>query len=142
MSEPSRAFTVDGSNPELIQNGELVLTLTESGGGTRLSSTREVLYGTITASIKTVGAPGVVTAFITMSGAKDEIDAEWTGTDTDEVQVRVLFVAWFPSLMTADSSKSRSEQLLLARRRRQLLSRWQSCRGKSTRAISHIVSKA
>lgn len=77
---------LDGSNPALIQNGELVLTLTESGGGTRLSSTREVLYGTITASIKTVGAPGVVTAWITMSGVKDEIDWEWTGNNTDEAQ--------------------------------------------------------
>lgn len=57
---------VDSSNPALVQNNALVLTLTENGGGTRVSTTRTVLYGTIQASIKTVGVPGVVTAFITM----------------------------------------------------------------------------
>lgn len=60
----------DKSNASLIDNGELSLVLTQTGGGTKLSSTRAILYGSITASIKTVGAPGVVTAFITMSGVK------------------------------------------------------------------------
>ncbi|BGP38232.1 putative glycosidase CRH2 [Rhodotorula kratochvilovae] len=77
---------LDGSNPALVQDGNLVLTLTEDGGGTRISTTRNVLYGTIQASIKTVGAAGVVTAFITMSGVKDEIDFEWTTNNTNEVQ--------------------------------------------------------
>ncbi|GAA5992461.1 hypothetical protein JCM10908_000827 [Rhodotorula pacifica] len=74
--------TLDSSKPSIVQNGELVLTLTQNGGGTKVSTTRSVLYGTISASIKTVGAAGVVTAFITMSGVKDEIDIEWTGNDT------------------------------------------------------------
>ncbi|KPV76109.1 glycoside hydrolase family 16 protein, partial [Rhodotorula graminis WP1] len=77
---------LDSSNPPIVQNNALVLTLTENGGGTRVSTTDTVLYGTIQASIKTVGAPGVVTAFITMSGVKDEIDFEWTGNNTDETQ--------------------------------------------------------
>ncbi|GAA6051512.1 hypothetical protein JCM3770_000390 [Rhodotorula araucariae] len=77
---------LDGSNPALVQDGNLALTLTEDGGGTRVSTTRSVLYGTIQASIKTVGAAGVVTAFITMSGVKDEIDFEWTTNNTNEVQ--------------------------------------------------------
>ncbi|GAA5851266.1 hypothetical protein JCM9279_007504 [Rhodotorula babjevae] len=76
---------LDSSNPALVQNNALVLTLTENGGGTRVSTTRTVLYGTIQASIKTVGVPGVVTAFITMSGVKDEIDFEWTTNNTNEV---------------------------------------------------------
>ncbi|SGZ14717.1 BQ5605_C029g10613 [Microbotryum silenes-dioicae] len=81
-------FTLDKQDgtTSLIQDGELALTLTEAGGGTRLSTTRAVLYGNIQASIKTVGAPGIVTAFITMSGSKDEIDWEWTGTDRNEAQ--------------------------------------------------------
>ncbi|GAA5882417.1 hypothetical protein JCM3774_001833 [Rhodotorula dairenensis] len=74
--------TLDGSKPDIVQNGELVLTLTQNGGGTKVSTSRSVLYGTISASIKTVGAAGVVTAFITMSGVKDEIDIEWTTNDT------------------------------------------------------------
>ncbi|GAA5967068.1 hypothetical protein JCM8115_003512 [Rhodotorula mucilaginosa] len=74
--------TLDSSKPSIVENGELVLTLTENGGGTKVSTTRNVLYGTISASIKTVGAAGVVTAFITMSGVKDEIDIEWTTSNT------------------------------------------------------------
>ncbi|GAA6025595.1 hypothetical protein JCM10207_001203 [Rhodosporidiobolus poonsookiae] len=77
---------LDSSNNSIVQNDELVLTLTEDGGGTRVSTTRSVLYGSISASIKTVGAAGVVTAFITMSGVKDEIDFEWTTNNTDQVQ--------------------------------------------------------
>ena len=77
----------DNTQTSIVQNGELALIMTEAGQGTRLSSTRTVLYGQIQASIKTIGAPGVVTAFITMSGSKDEIDWEWTSNNTNEVQV-------------------------------------------------------
>ncbi|BGP14184.1 putative glycosidase CRH2 [Rhodosporidiobolus nylandii] len=77
---------LDTSNNSIVQNGELVLSLTEDGGGTRVSTTRSVLYGTIEASMKSVGAAGVVTAFITMSGVKDEIDWEFTTNNTDEAQ--------------------------------------------------------
>ena len=65
----------DNNATSIIQNGnELALILTEKGGGTKVSTTRNILYGTISASIKTTSAIGVVTAFITMSGTKDEID--------------------------------------------------------------------
>lgn len=50
----------------LIQQGGLAMVITEAGGGTRLSSTRSILYGNVSASIKTVGVVGIVTAFITM----------------------------------------------------------------------------
>jgi hypothetical protein len=71
--------------------GELALLLTQDNGGTRVSSTRYVHYGTITAtsmlsfyrhrvlrlltcvSVKASKWAGVVTAFITMSGVKDEV---------------------------------------------------------------------
>jgi hypothetical protein len=69
------------------------MILTEANGGTRLSSTRYVHYGTITArskrlqltpivrtyaiAVKTGRWAGVVTAFITMSDIKDEIDWEF-----------------------------------------------------------------
>ncbi|KAI0743192.1 concanavalin A-like lectin/glucanase domain-containing protein [Irpex lacteus] len=57
--------------------GELGMLLTEANGGTRLSSTRYVHYGTITARLKTGRWGGVVTAFITMSDIKDEIDWDY-----------------------------------------------------------------
>lgn len=62
------------------------MVLTQAGGGTRYSSTRGILYGTVEASIKTIGATGVVTAFITMSGVKDEIDWETTTNNTRSAQ--------------------------------------------------------
>lgn len=83
--------------------GELALLLTETNGGTRLSSTRYVYYGTVTAkcasfnsasfmgllmvsAVKTGRWGGVVTAFITMSDIKDEIDWEFPGAATTEAQ--------------------------------------------------------
>jgi beta-glucanase (GH16 family) len=55
---------------------ELVLTLTETNGGTKLSSTRYVHYGTIDATIKAGKWDGVIIAFIMMADDKDEIDWE------------------------------------------------------------------
>jgi hypothetical protein len=89
--------------------GELGLLLTQQNGGTRLSSTRYVHYGTITArrestfsslsgplppnlitfiniTVKTGRWGGVVTAFITMSDIKDEIDWEFPGSQTTQAQ--------------------------------------------------------
>lgn len=40
--------------------GELVLTLTEENGGTRLSSTRYVYYGTISAKRTSISFPSSV----------------------------------------------------------------------------------
>lgn len=72
--------------------GELVLTLTEANGGTRISSTRYVHYGTISAMIRTSKWAGVVTAFITMSDAKDEIDWEWPGAQVTEAQTNYFWL--------------------------------------------------
>ncbi|KAI0763461.1 concanavalin A-like lectin/glucanase domain-containing protein [Trametes elegans] len=76
-----------GSIINTNQNGgELVLILTEDNGGTRISSTRYVHYGEITARLKTGHWDGVVTAFITMSDIKDEIDWEFPGNRPTEGQ--------------------------------------------------------
>ncbi|KAG8692668.1 hypothetical protein FRC09_011048, partial [Ceratobasidium sp. 395] len=65
---------------------------TESNGGTRLSSTRYVHYGTISAMIRTGKWAGVVTAFITMSDSKDEIDWEWPGAQVTEAQTNYFWL--------------------------------------------------
>jgi len=77
-------------------NGDLALILTESNGGTRISSTRYVHYGTITAKLKTGRWAGVVTAFITMSDVKDEIDWEFPGTKTTEGQSNFFWQGVIP----------------------------------------------
>lgn len=47
-----------------VKDGVLVLALSEGSSGTKVSTTRSVLYGTIQARMKTVAAAGVVTAFM------------------------------------------------------------------------------
>ncbi|KAJ7100019.1 glycoside hydrolase family 16 protein [Mycena belliarum] len=78
-------FIVESGN---IMNtgGDLAMLLTKENGGTRISSTRYLHYGTVTARIKTGRWAGVVTAFITMSNVKDEIDWEFPGNSTTEGQ--------------------------------------------------------
>ncbi|KAJ7359638.1 glycoside hydrolase family 16 protein [Mycena albidolilacea] len=66
--------------------GELAMLLTQENGGTRISSTRYLHYGTVTARMKTGRWAGIVTAFITMSNVKDEIDWEFPGNTTTEGQ--------------------------------------------------------
>lgn len=96
-------WVVDSGNILNNTDGSLALTLTEANGGTRISSTHYVHYGTITArsasflhvkflrdtdcyAVKTGKWGGVVTAFITMSDVKDEIDWEFPGAQTTEGQ--------------------------------------------------------
>ncbi|GLB42282.1 putative glycosyl hydrolases family 16 [Lyophyllum shimeji] len=80
-----------------VSGGELAMILTENNGGTRLSSTRYVHYGTITARLKTGRWGGVVTAFITMSDIKDEIDWEFPGAATTEGQTNYFWQGVIPS---------------------------------------------
>lgn len=74
-------------------NGQGVrLTLSESDSGTKISSTRYVHYGTIDFVLESSKWAGVVTAAITMSDVKDEIDWEWPGTTTDAAQTNYWFM--------------------------------------------------
>jgi len=77
---------------------ELALTLTDEAGGTgtKLSSTRYVHYGTISATLKTGKWAGVVTAFITMSDIKDEIDWEYPGAVITEGQTNFFWQGVIP----------------------------------------------
>jgi len=86
-------FVVDNGN---IMNtnssgGELAMLLTQANGGTRLSSTRYLHYGTVTARMKTGRWAGIVTAFITMSDVKDEIDWEFPGNTTTQGQTNYFW---------------------------------------------------
>jgi len=85
------AWTIDQGAPQHSNNNELALVLTETNNGTRISSTNYVHYGVITATVKTGRWGGVVTAFITMSNVRDEIDWEWPGNKTTEAQTNFFF---------------------------------------------------
>lgn len=91
--ETGEVFTFEGS-----EGPELALTLTEKNGGsgTKISSTRYVHYGTISARLKTGKWGGVVTAFITMSDVKDEIDWEYPGANIHEGQSNFFWQGLIP----------------------------------------------
>ncbi|WOO85671.1 putative glycosidase crf2 [Vanrija pseudolonga] len=67
------------------------LTLTQSGG-TLLSSTRYIHYGQIDFTMQASKWAGVVSAAITMSDVKDEIDIEFASTPTNQVQSNYFFL--------------------------------------------------
>jgi len=77
--------------------GELAMILTQANGGTKISSTRYVYYGTITARLKSGRWGGVVTAFITMSDVRDEIDWEFPGANTKEAQSNFFWQGVIPT---------------------------------------------
>lgn len=63
-----------------------LLTMAQGTVGTLMASTYYVWYGKICSKISSAQGKGVVTAFILMSDVKDEIDYEWVGVDTANVQ--------------------------------------------------------
>jgi len=73
------------TDPSTGQKSTL-LTMAQGTVGTLLASTHYVWYGKICAKATTAQGKGVVTAFILMSDVKDEIDYEWVGVDTGNVQ--------------------------------------------------------
>lgn len=56
------------------------------GRGPTLNATTYIRYGKISATIKSAGTGGSVTAFILMADGGDEIDFEFLGGDTSHVQ--------------------------------------------------------
>ncbi|GAA5913228.1 hypothetical protein JCM5296_006859 [Sporobolomyces johnsonii] len=64
----------------------LTLSLTELSNGTTITSTRSLYYGNVTARIRSVAGAGILTGFALQSGAKDEIDLEFTTNATNVAQ--------------------------------------------------------
>ncbi|WVQ94131.1 hypothetical protein IAU59_001209 [Kwoniella sp. CBS 9459] len=86
-------WVVNAGNLVSDPNGQGVrLTLTENDQGTKISSTRYIHYGTIDFVLQSSKWGGVVTAAITMSDVKDEIDWEWAGATTGQVQTNYWFL--------------------------------------------------
>ncbi|KAJ7599047.1 glycoside hydrolase family 16 protein [Mycena floridula] len=90
-------WTLDQGDIFNSGQSELIMTLSEANGGTRLSSTRFIHYGTITARMRTSRWAGVVTAFITMSNVKDEIDWEFPGGNVTEGQSNYFWQGIIPT---------------------------------------------
>nr|ODN85717.1 hypothetical protein L203_04591 [Cryptococcus depauperatus CBS 7841] len=99
----------------VVNTGSLVpdrdgarLILKQDNAGTKISSTRYIHYGTVDFTLESSKWAGVVTAAITMSDVKDEIDWEWPGTNVSTVQTNYWFlgVANYSATEGASSSIS------------------------------------
>jgi len=86
LGDASKANWVASGKPVVYNDNALLLTMAPDTVGTLLSSTHYVWYGKISATMTTSQGAGVVTAFIMMSDAKDEIDFEFVGVDTGHAQ--------------------------------------------------------
>lgn len=90
-------MTIDYGSLNVKQNGQGITTTlvgnekTKMGAGTRLSTTRYMMYAKITAKMRAIPVPGVITTFITMSARKDEIDFEFVGGKKDSVESNVFY---------------------------------------------------
>ena len=90
LGDSTKADWVAQGEPVAL-DGNILLTMPKDSVGTILSSTTYMWYGTVKAKIKTSRGPGVVTAFILFSDAKDEIDYEWVGTELGGSQTNYYF---------------------------------------------------
>lgn len=69
-----------------INDGALLLQMPKNSGGSVISSTKYLWYGNVAATLETSHLGGVVTAFILFSDIQDEIDYEFVGYNTTEIQ--------------------------------------------------------
>lgn len=79
-------WTYTGYVMDYEDEESLVMAMPKNSGGTVVSSTRDVWYGKVSATLKTSHLAGVITSFILYSGVKDEIDFEWVGSDLGTTQ--------------------------------------------------------
>lgn len=79
------------SGTPLTHNGELILAMGNGSVGTLVSYNHYIWYGKVSAMLKTSRGAGVVTAFILMSDAKDEIDYEFIGANLTTAQTNFYF---------------------------------------------------
>ncbi|KAJ3009794.1 UNVERIFIED_CONTAM: hypothetical protein HDU68_002497 [Siphonaria sp. JEL0065] len=92
---------LDNGNLRFGANGGFLASVTKqpsgwsspypAGLGVRLSSTAWVLYGAWEARLQVLAPPGLVTAFISFSEERDEIDWEITGRDTTIAQPNFFY---------------------------------------------------
>ncbi|EZF25221.1 hypothetical protein H112_02444 [Trichophyton rubrum D6] len=90
LGDASKADWVSSGEPKSA-GGNLLLTMAPSTVGTLLGHNHYMWYGKTTAKLKTSRGRGVVTAFILMSDAKDEIDFEFIGADLTTAQTNYYY---------------------------------------------------
>lgn len=90
LGDASKSDWVASGQP-IAYDDQVLLTMAKGSVGTLLASTAYVWYGKISATVKSSRGQGVVSAFILLSDAKDEIDFEFVGDNLDAVQSNYYF---------------------------------------------------
>uniref|UniRef100_A0A060T8Y8 ARAD1D06864p n=1 Tax=Blastobotrys adeninivorans TaxID=409370 RepID=A0A060T8Y8_BLAAD len=84
-ADPAQAgWTTNGRI--VFDDGAVLLAMPKGTGGSVMTSTRAVWYGKIRVLFKASHGQGVISAFLLMSGARDEIDFEFLGYSLKEAQ--------------------------------------------------------
>lgn len=93
----------------LAYNGNVLLTMGNQSYGTVISSTKGIWYGNVKATFETSHGQGVVSAFILMSGSKDEIDYEFVGSELETAQTNFYWEGVLNYTNSANISVSDTE---------------------------------
>jgi beta-glucanase (GH16 family) len=75
----------------LQQNNNLILSVTSASGGTRVSVSNKIQYGTIEAVLKVSAGSNIISSFILMATNGDEIDFEFVGKDPRIIQTNYFY---------------------------------------------------
>lgn len=84
FSSPSDSFTPQG-NPTYDGNG-VKFTVAKSGDSPQLTSKWYIMFGKVEVLLKAAPGAGIVSSFVMQSDDLDEIDWEWLGADSEQVQ--------------------------------------------------------
>ncbi|KAL8890713.1 MAG: hypothetical protein Q9215_002157 [Flavoplaca cf. flavocitrina] len=81
---PSDSFTPQG-NPTYDSNGA-TFTVAKPGDSPQVTSKWYIMFGRVEVQLKPAGGVGIVSSAVLQSDALDEIDWEWIGGDSNQVQ--------------------------------------------------------
>ncbi|KAF2735366.1 hypothetical protein EJ04DRAFT_543039 [Polyplosphaeria fusca] len=84
FTSESDSFTPQG-NPTYDSNG-VSFTVAQSGDSPQLTSKWYIMFGRVDVSLKAAPGKGIVSSFVMQSDTLDEIDWEWLGGDSEQVQ--------------------------------------------------------
>ncbi|KAJ9649018.1 transglycosylase [Coniosporium tulheliwenetii] len=84
-SGASDSFTAEGSTISYDSNGAS-FTVAKPGDSPKVTSKWYIMFGKVDVWLQAAPGAGIVSSFVLMSDALDEIDWEWLGAAPDEVQ--------------------------------------------------------
>jgi beta-glucanase (GH16 family) len=79
------SFVASGGTPTYGKDG-VTFTVAKSGDAPQLTSVFYIMFGRVEVTMKAAPGAGIVSSLVLLSDALDEIDMEWLGSDSSEVQ--------------------------------------------------------